>query len=205
MSDILTLESITVARGDFVLCQNVCLTLKAGQICHLVGENGTGKSTLLMQIVGLLPMVSGKMQLGDTVDRPIHPIFIGHQLGIHEGLSVEQNLRFLLGLYGVDPDSEALQSALHWVGLAGFETITSGRLSAGQSRRVNLARLALLNAHHSPLWILDEPFTALDVGMVAQLQNRLRAFADQGGAVLLTSHQAVQVADFALDLSKFIV
>lgn len=91
------------------------------------------------------------------------------------------------------------------MGLQGFEHISSNSLSAGQTRRVNLARLQLLDTLAAPLWLLDEPFTALDTVMVEKLQQRLIEFTQDGGTVLMTSHQPVTVADFVLDLSDYMV
>ena len=199
-SPIVTLDDVDVQRGEFVLCQGVNLTLNAGDICHLIGENGLGKTTLLSQIAGLLPMVSGKVvyHQGD-----IHPVYVSHQLGISGSLTVAQNLAFLLSLYGVDAHRDVIDYALEQVGLYGLNDVSSVQLSAGQMRRVGLSRLFLLSPDESPFWLLDEPLTALDVQMVAQIENRISDFADQGGAVLMTSHQAIGVKTGVLDLAEF--
>ena len=116
-----------------------------------------------------------------------------------------QNLTFLLNLYGITPSATDIDDALTWVGLQGFETISSSHLSAGQTRRITLARLYLLTPDVTPLWLLDEPFTALDVDMVARMEERLCEFAQAGGSILMTSHQAVGVANQVLDLSNHMV
>ena len=126
-------------------------------------------------------------------------------MGIHPNLTVAQNLTFLLNLYGITPSKADIDDALVWVGLQGFETISSSHLSAGQTRRITLARLYLLTPKVTPLWLLDEPFTALDVDMVARMEERLRDFANEGGAILMTSHQAVEVVNQLLDLSDYMV
>lgn len=199
-SPIVTLDDVDVQRGEFVLCQGVNLTLDAGDICHLIGENGLGKTTLLSQIAGLLPMVSGRVvyHRGD-----IYPVYVSHQLGISGSLTVAQNLAFLLSLYGVDAHRDVIDYALEQVGLYGLNDISSVQLSAGQMRRVGLSRLFVLSPDESPFWLLDEPLTALDVQMVAQIENRISDFADQGGAVLMTSHQAIGVKTGVLDLAEF--
>ncbi len=224
---ILQLNNFSIQRGDFVLCTGVDLVLKSGEIAHLVGANGSGKTTLLMQLTGLLPT-----PLLDSFDykekRP--PVYVSHQLGINLDLTVRQNLQFLLNLYGVSitqiTDTQTtdtqrmtqsinqtinqsisepqLMEALAWVGLEGYQDIQCKQLSAGQTRRVNLARLRLMSPKDSPLWLLDEPFTALDTAMVARLQTRLRQFANEGGAILMTSHQTENMqnlADIHLDLA----
>lgn len=202
---VLQLSALTVQRGDIPLCEDVELELAAGSICHLVGANGTGKTTLLMQLAGLLPILTGHIDYLGKPALPVQPLYVSHQLGIHPNLSVAQNLTFLLNLYGMTPSVTDIDEALTWVGLPGFETISSSHLSAGQTRRITLARLYLLTPQVTPLWLLDEPFTALDVDMVARMEVRLREFTESGGAILMTSHQAVGVADQVLDLSDYMV
>ena len=202
---LLALDELTVQRGETPLCEGVTLNLAAGSICHLVGANGTGKTTLLMQLAGLLPVLSGEVVYQGTASLPVQPLYVSHQLGIHPNLTVAQNLTFLLNLYGISPSSADIDEALTWVGLQGFETISSSHLSAGQTRRITLARLYLLTPDVTPLWLLDEPFTALDVDMVARMEDRLCEFATAGGAILMTSHQAVGVANQVLDLSDYMV
>ncbi len=202
---LLALDKLTVQRGEIPLCEGVTLNLATGSICHLVGANGTGKTTLLMELAGLLPVLSGEVIYQGAVSLPVQPLYVSHQLGIHPNLTVAQNLTFLLNLYGISPSTADIDDALTWVGLQGFETISSSHLSAGQTRRITLARLYLLTPEVTPLWLLDEPFTALDVDMVARMEDRLREFATAGGAILMTSHQAVGVANQVLDLSDYMV
>ncbi len=202
---LLALDELTVQRGEIPLCEGVALQLSAGSICHLIGANGTGKTTLLMQLAGLLPVLSGRVIYQGQLCLPIQPLYVSHQLGIHPNLTVAQNLTFLLNLYGITPSAADIDNALTWVGLQGFETISSSHLSAGQTRRITLARLYLLTPDVTPLWLLDEPFTALDVDMVARMEERLCDFAQAGGSILMTSHQAVGVANQVLDLSDYMV
>ena len=202
---LLKLNDLTVQRGEIPLCEGVSLNLSAGSICHLVGANGTGKTTLLMQLAGLLPVLTGEVVYQGADILPIQPLYVSHQLGIHPNLTVAQNLTFLLNLYGITPSTADIDEALAWVGLQGFETISSSHLSAGQTRRITLARLYILTPDVTPLWLLDEPFTALDVDMVARMEDRLCEFSNAGGSILMTSHQAVGVANQVLDLSEFMV
>ena len=202
---LLTLDELTVQRGEIPLCEGVSLHLSTGSICHLIGANGTGKTTLLMQLAGLLPVLAGGVAYQNQSSLPIQPLYVSHQLGIHPNLTVAQNLTFLLNLYGISPSASDIDDALTWVGLQGFETISSSHLSAGQTRRITLARLYLLTPDVTPLWLLDEPFTALDVDMVARMEARLCDFAQAGGSILMTSHQTVGVANQVLDLSDYMV
>lgn len=200
---VLECQAVDVQRGDFVLCADVNFSLKQGDICHLIGENGTGKTTFLMQLAGLLPIINGEVAWQGQAGLPIQPIYIAHQVGIHLQLTVAQNLRFLLALYGMSPNAESLAEALAWVGLSGYEDIACYQLSAGQTRRVGLARLWFSKA--VPLWLLDEPLTALDVNMVKKIEIMLADYASQGGTVLMTSHQPVAVANMTLDLTDFML
>lgn len=195
-SAILHLQDVAIGRGDFVLCDKVNLALSAGDICHLIGENGLGKTTLLNQIAGLLPTLHGHIKKSNLV-------YVSHQLGISPSLTVAQNLRFLLSLYHLNADDDTLDFALDCVGLYGLGDTSSIQLSAGQKRRIALARLFIMTPKHAPLWLLDEPLTALDVAMVGRLEQRMSEFAKQGGAILATSHQAMQGANLRLDLTEF--
>lgn len=211
---ILQLSNISIQRGCFTLCQSINLTLNAGDICHLIGANGSGKTTLLMQLAGILPMyalddealadgqTSKTKYLGMT-SLPIQPVYVSHQSSLHTNLTVTQNLTFLLNLYGITPHKNVLSKALNWVDLTGYEHIKCQELSAGQVRRVNLSRLQIMDTKHTKLWLLDEPFTALDTNMVVKLATRLKTFADNGGAVLMTSHQPVDITNKVLKLANF--
>lgn len=195
-SSILHLQNLAVGRGDFVLCQGINLTLSSGDVCHLIGENGLGKTTLLNQIAGLLPTTTGTIHKTKLV-------YVSHQLGISSALTVAQNLRFLLSLYDIQTDDDTIDAALDRVGLYGLGNTSSVQLSAGQKRRIGLARLFVMTPTHAPLWLLDEPLTALDVSMVTQLERLMQDFARLGGAILTTSHQAIQGANQVLDLTEF--
>lgn len=203
MTDILVVDDVTVARGELILCAGVSFLLKQGEICHVLGENGLGKTTLLMQVMGLLPTLAGHIRYlgGQTA---VGAVFVSHQVGIHESLTVSENLAFLMALYGVQVDKDEMERALAMVGLGGLGAVPARELSAGQGRRVGLARLWLLTPEIAPLWVLDEPLTALDVAMAARLSDRLTEFGKAGGAVLLTSHQPITVANKVVDLAEFV-
>lgn len=221
---ILQLFNISIQRGNFTLCNGINLTLNAGDICHLIGANGSGKTTLLMQLASILPIQPvydtphDDYDLSDNethkhnkiskvafmgVDKlPIQPVYVSHQPSINANLTVSQNLTFLLNLYGITPTKQMLNEALKWVELTGYEHIKCHELSAGQTRRVNLARLQIMQTEHTKLWLLDEPFTALDSTMVTKLKTIIKAFAHSGGTVLITSHQPINIQTKVLDLSS---
>ena len=161
-------------------------------LCAVVGPNGCGKTTLLRAMVGLFAHDEGEiLWRGQSIDTVRHDyltniLYIGHTAGIKKNLTPRENLHYLTRL--ASPCSlPDIDQALEQVGLYGYEAVPCYQLSAGQLRRVALARLYL---DHSPaLWVLDEPYTAIDKQGIAQLESRFQAHAEQGGAVVLTSHQ----------------
>lgn len=193
---LLTIDSLQIRRGEFLLCAGVSASVSSGDICHIIGVNGAGKTTLLMQMARLLPSV-GIDWYGNAL------VYVGYELGLTEALTVTQNLQFLLGLYGISLDKHRLQETLAVVGLSGYDKALVGQLSSGQKRRASLARLWLIPKKTAPIWLLDEPLTALDGWMVEVLTRKLEVFAGEGGAVVLTSHQKLAVATKWIDLGDY--
>lgn len=165
--------------------------LAPGQVLQVAGPNGVGKTTLLNIVAGLCPAEAGELfwQGRPVAEDPaaFHAGFtwLGHQPGLKLMLSPRENLGWLLRLRGLAEDDVAIEAALAKVDLYGYEDVPVARLSAGQKRRVALARLFL---EGRPLWILDEPFTAIDRAGVAELEGWLGQQAAAGGMVLLTTH-----------------
>ena len=188
---LLVVRDLVVARDDHVLLAGLSFSLAAGDLLQLEGPNGVGKTSLMRVLTTTAPHDHGAISWrgadlpGARTALRSEFLFIGHLAGIKRSLTPRENLAW----YGADGD--AAEAALAWIGLGGYEDTPCHQLSAGQNRRVALARLHFSGAR---LWILDEPFTALDKSGVATLEARLRAHCAAGGMVILTSHQ-----DLAID------
>ncbi len=200
-TDLLCLVQLLICRGDLRLCQQVRAEVAAGQVWQLAGENGTGKTTLLLMLAGVLPVQSGQLIWRNQPPSAWSALYVGHASGLHSSLTVLDNLRFLSGLTTKIASNQQLFAAIERVGLAGYEFVAVARLSSGQKRRVQLARLWLPDP--AELWLLDEPLTALDVRMVSALNRRISEHAQHGGRVMLTSHQPVAAVTHQLDLQAF--
>jgi len=193
---VLTVEGLCCIRSRRLLFEDLSFSAAPGDLIHIEGPNGAGKTSLLRILCGLREPQAGQItwdNLSITTQRSdFHRqlLFIGHQPGVKNELSPLENLRFYCQLQGLRVNDAQLEQALEQVDLYGFETVACGQLSAGQRRRVGLARLWLATA---PLWILDEPFTALDRQGVAHLEARFSDHAARGGQVILSSHQPPQL------------
>lgn len=184
-------------RGGYRLFGPLSFTITGGDLVQITGGNGTGKTTLLRMLCGMLPADNGEILLDG---RPLAQaresfnqllLWAGHLPGINPRLTALENLHF----YYPDVPARQRLSALAATGLAGYEDLPAARLSAGQQRRVALSRLWLTRA---ALWILDEPFTALDAQGVTRLSQRMVRHARQGGGVIFTTHQPLPAGTLPL-------
>ncbi len=184
-------RDVVCIRDEHVLFSALSFTASAGDMVQIAGANGVGKTSLLRILSGLATPGAGEVYWqGQRTDRErarFHQqlLWLGHQPGIKGVLTGDENLRF----FYPQQRREALWQALEAVGLAGYEDVPVARLSAGQQRRVALARLWLTDVS---LWILDEPLTALDVAGVDMLTQRMEHHVSQGGIIILTTHQPLR-------------
>ncbi|MCP3868774.1 MAG: cytochrome c biogenesis heme-transporting ATPase CcmA [Gammaproteobacteria bacterium] len=193
MLEVIDLECV---RGDRRLFTGLSFELNPGELLHLHGHNGSGKTTLMRAVCGLIYPTAGKVlwkgeesrRLGDDFNRDL--VYVGHKNGIKDDLNGSENLRIASVLDGVPISEQQAWEALAKLGLRGHEDLPTRVLSQGQKRRVSLARLLV---HRAPLWILDEPFTALDSAAVELLQSVIREHVERGGMVILTTHQEVSL------------
>ncbi|MEC6813968.1 cytochrome c biogenesis heme-transporting ATPase CcmA [Photobacterium toruni] len=199
----LSVANLSCVRDERVLFDELNFTISSGELVQIEGPNGAGKTTLLRIIAGLGHSDSGEVQWCNeniaTAREDYHQalLFLGHQTGVKRELTAFENLAFFQAMHTCQQGSDlkgapavsgddALWQALAHVGLAGREDISAGQLSAGQQRRVALARLWLSN---HKLWVLDEPLTAIDKQGIKVLEALFLAHAERGGMVLLTTHQ----------------
>ena len=181
VSPLLRLDGLGCERDGRWLFRDLSLTLAPGECVELVGPNGSGKSTLLRVITGLYPDFEGTV-------RAVDGLYLGHRPGISAVLTAGENLRWYAALQGATGE---VSQALVEVGMSGYENVPCQQMSAGQQRRVGLARLVLGGA---ALWLLDEPLTALDASGQSLVQRLIAAHLGRGGAALCATHQPLGVA-----------
>lgn len=190
----LELRGITCIRGDRTLFTDLTRSIHAGELVRVQGANGAGKTSLLRLLCGLLEPAAGEVlwrgrrvqELREEFGREL--VYLGHAAALKDELTPLENLRASMNLAGQSVTDRAAASALAQAGLRGHECTPSWRLSQGQRRRAALARLALPELQ-SALWILDEPFNALDTLATEWLAGLIRGQLQRAGIVVLTSHQ----------------
>jgi heme exporter protein A len=190
-------SQIECVRGNRRLFRDLSFRLEAHHALRVRGDNGSGKTSLLRVIAGLSPAESGSVSWNDGSIRALGEdylrdlLFLGHSNGLKDDLSPIENLRYALVLAGVGVDQPVLRAALAEQGLAASADLPVKLLSQGQKRRVALTRLSF--SAEKPLWILDEPFTALDAASVERLARTIAKQLHRGGMVMFTTHQEVEL------------
>mgnify|MGYP001158046963 CR=1 FL=1 len=174
---LLSVDNLSVSRGGKSLFEGLNFTVSSGQFVSINGGNGIGKTTLLRSIAGLQPIDKGKI-LVDTDNF----IFSGDSNGVKTALTVVENLRFWSAIFG---RKKTLQEALEVFHLKKFENRFAGKLSAGQKRRLSLARLLLAD---KPIWLLDEPTVSLDKKSKEEFSEVLKRHLEAGGAAVVATH-----------------
>jgi heme exporter protein A len=204
---LLELHNLACERDERWLFARLNAAFAEGQVVQVLGPNGSGKTTLLRILAGVAREYIGDiLWCGQSVRSVAWEfaqdlLYVGHLPGIKKPLTTLENLRWYAALQGGVADDELIH-ALEQVNLSGYQDTPCFQLSAGQARRVALARLYFSRAR---LWILDEPFTALDKSGIAKLESLLAAHAQAGGLVLVTSHQDIAIENLhILDLEEFV-
>jgi len=192
----LSAQSLTCIRGDRLLFRDVSFTLEAGGVLYVLGENGSGKSSLLRILCGLMTPEtgtiswSGEQVKSNTEGYRSKLLYVGHLNGLKDDLTAAENLQTSARLSSYKSDAENVSVALGAIGIGRCANLPVRVLSQGQKRRVALARLWLTE---SPLWILDEPFAALDSASIGVLQGRINQHVAKGGMAIITTHQDVAI------------
>jgi heme exporter protein A len=192
----LEVRNLECMRGDHRLFTGLNFTLEGGELLRLRGSNGSGKTSLLRTLCGLLEPAEGEvLWRGKNIraqrdEFNAELLYLGHSNGVKAELTGFENLQINNALRGSLLSEGQLYTALEEIGLGGREDLPTQVLSQGQKRRVALARLLLSDA---ALWVLDEPFTALDVNAVAQLAKLIEGHLQKGGMVVYTTHQEVEM------------
>ena len=195
-STLINATNLTCIREERMLFEHLTLSIFPGDIVQIEGANGSGKTSLLRILAGLSQPYEGEIYFQDkliTQARELfhqNLLFLGHLPGVKDEMSAQENLAFNLALHGLD--KKEAETTLNIVNLLGFEDVLASQLSAGQHRRIALARLWQSQA---PIWILDEPFTAIDKFGVTKLEQLFLQHADNGGCVILTTHQDLTFDD----------
>jgi heme exporter protein A len=190
----LTATGLSCVRGERCLFSGLDLAVEPGEWLHVQGENGAGKTSLLRILASLSPPAEGEIRWKNTPIKALAEdyhrdmLFLGHHGAVKEDLTPLENLTLAAKLDGTTLDETDALKTLARFGLRGREDLAVRFLSAGQKRRVLLARLAVRQA---ALWILDEPFTALDVKAVDMLSSLIEEHVKAGGICILTSHQSM--------------
>lgn len=193
----LEISNLACSRGDHRLFSDLSFTLAAGELLQVEGVNGSGKTSLLRTLCGFMMPAAGEIRWRNHNIRELDEayyaemIYLGHLNAIKDELNAVENLRINAGLAGCAVEEKQVVAALRRMGLRGRETLPVKVLSQGQRRRVALARLLFSNA---PLWILDEPLTALDVSAVELMQELIGEHLAHKGMVIYTTHQPLEVA-----------
>ncbi|HXH02391.1 MAG TPA: cytochrome c biogenesis heme-transporting ATPase CcmA [Candidatus Competibacteraceae bacterium] len=195
-------SNLACVRDGRWLFRELHLELGPGRALQVEGANGAGKTSLLRILCGLTPPRAGEVRWRGLDIRRCREdyhaslLYLGHQPGLKDELTALENLRFAHALHGHTHEEQALEAALDQVGLYGYEDVPVRALSAGQRRRVALARLWL---NRAPLWVLDEPFTAIDRRGIVALEQVMAGHLGRGGLLILTSHQPVELPGMTLE------
>lgn len=194
----LELRGLQCVRGGRELFSGVSASVARGQMLRVQGANGAGKTSLLQMICGLVRPVEGEIRWRGRRVAEAHEefsaqlVYIGHAAALKDDLTAVENLRASTGLSGLECSKSEAEAALAQAGLRGLGRLAARMLSQGQRKRVSLARLALArqsSVQAKMLWVLDEPFDALDAQACAWLQRLIGAHLARDGVVVLTSHQ----------------
>ncbi len=180
-------SGLSCQRSRRWLFNDLSISLAGGELLHVRGANGSGKSTLLRILMGLYSDYEGEIEW--QLERA--PLYLGHKTSVNLRLTAKENIQWICRLQDVHVAQSDIDQALSQIGLAGYHDTPCGRLSEGQQKRVGLARFFLCQ---NKLWIMDEPFSAIDITGLSFLYSALETHVREGGSAILSSHQELKLA-----------
>jgi heme exporter protein A len=187
-------DNLTYEINDKLILDGISFSVSSGQILFIEGSNGSGKTTLLRILSGLMQTDEGSVSWNgnnieeERIEYNLQMTYLGHNTGVKAELSTLENIQFFSALSGLEKNCDPVK-AMNWVGLKPYQDTPGRHLSYGQQRRIALTRLLM---EPSKLWILDEPFAGLDVKMIDNLRTRFIEHVNNGGLLILTSHQPIE-------------
>ncbi len=199
-------KKLTCVRSGRIVFTSLNFMISQGEVLYLKGPNGSGKSTLLRLMAGILRPSNGALTWNNNDIHDDEGLFrsrvhyVGHQDAIKAGLTVEENIRFWVEMNYCMKEKYSIQTALKVFSLDNLSTLPARFLSAGQRKRLNLARLS---ATYAPLWLLDEPTNSLDSDSVRILSRAISDHQQNGGMVAIATHEDLDLKDNVLNLSEF--
>ncbi|HXW72811.1 MAG TPA: heme ABC exporter ATP-binding protein CcmA [Methylocella sp.] len=197
----LSASDLRIERGGRTVICNLSFTVRSGKCLALTGPNGAGKSTLLRALAGLLPLAGGTISLEPESDEPLaaQAHYVGHADATKNVLTLAENLDFVGALLNISQGGMVADDALARLGLGRLKRLPAAYLSAGQRRRLALARLL---AAHRPIWLLDEPLTALDASSQMTARKIMATHMEEGGIIIAATHTPLELASAELRLGE---
>lgn len=188
----LAASELAVERGGRIIFSDLSFAVEGGECLFVTGPNGAGKTTLLRAIAGLLPLYRGAISRDPESEEPLQEQvhYVGHKDALKPTLTVTENLNFLAGLLGAEQGGLPTPAALAAVGLGHLAELPAAYLSAGQKRRVALARLLVARR---PIWLLDEPSTALDAEAQKRIAEIMAHHLAEGGTIMAATHARLEL------------
>ena len=199
-------KDLTCIRGERVVFAKLNFSIDEGDVLYLQGPNGSGKSTLLRLMAGLMRPIGGALLWnGENIQEDAETFrgllhYVGHQDAVKTALTVEENLSFWAEMSCAEPEKRTVKEALKTFSLDHLASLSARFLSAGQRKRLNLARICATSA---PLWLLDEPSNSLDLDSLSALRGAISAHQEKGGMVAVATHEELVSDSNILDISEF--
>ncbi len=199
----LIVKNLTCLRNHRLLFRGINFTLNPGEVLHIHGENGVGKSSLLRILCGLLEpaegeiLWQGQLSSADSIQYKRNIGYLGHKLGLKDRLTVAENIKIFIDSKNTEQREQLIDEVLNRMGIFNLKNHLCETLSAGQKQRTAISRLL---AKKCTVWLLDEPFTSIDIAGIDVLETVIQEHINEGGIVVLTSHQPVELKEISIQM-----